>query len=146
MPNDECAIVELSTDDGQAAVDADVVADTVPYSNYIENRESYRDFASLQTSGLIWIFPRLHSRLCRDGKTVDRPDYKTVPNVVPWCAEHTRTLNRLKQALCDATNRNMYAAELSKPIYIYVDASDSCVPGYLGQCSQENVEHTCDID
>jgi len=66
---------------------------------------------------------------------------KRIPNVVPWKDEHTTALNHLKHALCEATNRKLYAADFSKPFCVHVDASDFTVAGYLSQCSEDNVEY-----
>ena len=65
---------------------------------------------------------------------------KRVANVVPWNHEHTKALNSLKQALCEATNRKLYVADFSKPFHIHVDASDAIVAGYLSQFVEDNIE------
>ena len=46
----------------------------------------------------------------------------------------------MKQALCEATDRRLYAADFSKPYNIRIDACDHAVAGYLCQYNDEGVE------
>jgi len=62
-----------------------------------------------------------------------------VPNKIPWSDVHTSTINQLKQALCEATDRYLAVVDFDKPFHIWVDASDDSVAGYLSQYD-ENTE------
>ena len=48
MVDDEYADIEGLTAQGQAATDTAVIADSIPCSNCVDSRDSYRDFVSLQ--------------------------------------------------------------------------------------------------
>ena len=56
---------------------------------------------------------------------------KRVPTKVPWTDVHTAALQKLKQALCDASERCLFVADFKLPFNLSVDASDHSIGGYL---------------
>ena len=65
---------------------------------------------------------------------------KRVPTKVPWTDVHTAALQKLKQALCDASERCLFVADFKLPFNLSVDASDHSIGGYLSQFGKDGRE------
>lgn len=65
---------------------------------------------------------------------------KRIPNKVPWDDQHTVALEKLKEALCEATLNPLYIANFDLPFHITVDACDLGVAGYLSQINGEGID------
>ena len=58
---------------------------------------------------------------------------KNVPDRLPWSQKHDEALANLKQALCEAAQRNLTVVNFSKPYDIFVDVNEKSVSGILTQ-------------
>ena len=66
---------------------------------------------------------------------------KTVPNRVPWRQKEQAAYDKLKEALCRATENRLAIINMNKPFHLLVDASDHTVSGALTQIGDDGIEH-----
>lgn len=66
---------------------------------------------------------------------------KTVSNKVPWGIKEQEAYDKLKNALCKATENKLAIIDLNKPFHLHVDASQHTVSGALMQVGEDEIEH-----
>lgn len=52
---------------------------------------------------------------------------KSVPNKVPWGQNEQAAYDKLKDALCKATENRLFIINMDRPFHLLVDASDHTV-------------------
>ena len=66
---------------------------------------------------------------------------KSVPNKVPWGQNEQAAYDKLKDALCKATENRLFIINMDRPFHLLVDASDHTVSGALTQIGDDEIEH-----
>ena len=65
---------------------------------------------------------------------------KRVRSKIPWGEVHQRALDRLKNLLCQATEKPLNVVDFEKPFNLFVDTSDYAIAGILTQTDDKGHE------